>query len=98
MRTADKAFINDQTSKAVEENVCRPRKKEAAGSDHSDENTLLQICRLAEENASEYWWVGGGVFKFEDSEEMCMHFGQQILDVLLNDVVGELALMHKSRI
>ncbi|XP_019186216.1 PREDICTED: uncharacterized protein LOC109180948 isoform X2 [Ipomoea nil] len=98
MRTADKAFIiNDQAPKTVEENVCRARKQETTAG--SDEKTLLEICRLAEENASEYWWVGGGgVLRFDDSEEICMHFGQQILDVLLNDVVGELVLMHKSRI
>nr|GMD44948.1 uncharacterized protein LOC109180948 isoform X1 [Ipomoea batatas] len=96
MRTADKAFIiNDQAPKTAEENVCRARKQqETAG---SDEKTLLEICRLAEEDASEYWWVGGGGgLQLEDSEEICMHFGQQILDVLLNDVVGELVLMHKK--
>ncbi|CAH9103355.1 unnamed protein product [Cuscuta europaea] len=87
-RKADKAFITDKASKATEGNVSGPRKKDVC--DGSSENGLEEIYRLAADFAAEFWWICGGIFKFKDLEEFCMHFSKQILDVLLDDVVFEL--------
>ncbi|CAH9105261.1 unnamed protein product [Cuscuta epithymum] len=96
-RKADKAFITDKASKATEGNVSGPRKKDFC--DGSSENGVEEIYRLAADFAAEFWWICGGIFKFKDLEEFCMHFSKQILDVLLDDVVFELKYLTivKSR-
>ncbi|KAA8517785.1 hypothetical protein F0562_015254 [Nyssa sinensis] len=51
---------------------------------------LCEICRLTEEDMKESNWVTPKVLKFEDFEEICMEFGQQILELLVKQVVDEL--------
>ncbi|XP_075078904.1 uncharacterized protein LOC107781413 isoform X2 [Nicotiana tabacum] len=51
---------------------------------------LGEICRLTEEELNESYWVAtrtGGDFNFED---LCLHFGQEIFELLLDQVVHEL--------
>ncbi|CAK9133838.1 unnamed protein product [Ilex paraguariensis] len=55
---------------------------------------LRQMCILTEEDLKESNWVAGEVSKFEDIEEICLHFGQQILEQLLTQVVHELVMLH----
>ncbi|OIT01401.1 PREDICTED: uncharacterized protein LOC109230622 [Nicotiana attenuata] len=52
---------------------------------------LGEICRLTEEELNESYWDvatrAGGDFNFED---LCLHFGQEILELLLDQIVYEL--------
>ncbi|PIN17575.1 hypothetical protein CDL12_09756 [Handroanthus impetiginosus] len=52
-----------------------------------------EICRLTEEDFKENWFYGM-VVKFEDFEDMCQQFGQEILEVLLKQFVDELVLPY----
>ncbi|PIN18076.1 hypothetical protein CDL12_09271 [Handroanthus impetiginosus] len=52
-----------------------------------------EICRLTEEDFKENWFCGM-VVKFEDFEDMCQQFGQEILEVLLKQFVDELVLLY----
>ncbi|VFQ84342.1 unnamed protein product [Cuscuta campestris] len=88
--------VNDKAPKAGEGKVvCRGREEEEECGG-SGEKGLEEICRLAEECAAELWWTCGGVFKVKDWEEICVQFGRQIMDALIDDVVLELALMPIS--
>ncbi|XP_016437561.1 uncharacterized protein LOC107763589 [Nicotiana tabacum] len=56
---------------------------------------LGEICRLTEEELNESYRVAtrnSGNFKFEDFEDLCLNFGQEILELLLDQVVHELLL------
>ncbi|VFQ71201.1 unnamed protein product [Cuscuta campestris] len=89
--------VNDKAPKAGEGKVvCRGRKEEEEECGGSGEKWFEEICRLAEECAAELWWTCGGVFKVKDWEGICVQFGKQILDALIDDVVLELALMPIS--
>ncbi|KAI3447790.1 hypothetical protein Pfo_004455 [Paulownia fortunei] len=52
-----------------------------------------EICRVTEEDVKENW-MHGLVLKFEDFEEICRQFGQEILEVLLKQFVDELVLLY----
>ncbi|KAL0336755.1 UNVERIFIED_CONTAM: hypothetical protein Scaly_1950600 [Sesamum calycinum] len=53
------------------------------------------ICRLTDENVKENW-MHGVMLKFEDFEEICQQFGQEILELLLEQLVDELLLLYSS--
>lgn len=57
---------------------------------------VQEICMLTEEDVKENW-IHGMVLKFEDFEEICQQFGQEILEVLLKQVVDELVLHFGTR-
>lgn len=67
---------------------CNNRDKE-----HYSE-VLRKLCRLTEEDVKESRWVMKSTFDSECLEEMFTEFGQQILDLLLCQVVEELAESH----
>ncbi|KAL7133971.1 hypothetical protein ABFS83_12G174700 [Erythranthe nasuta] len=50
-----------------------------------------EICRLADEDVKENNWM------FDDFEDMCHHFGQEILQVLLQQFVDELVILYQTR-
>ncbi|KAL2557957.1 uncharacterized protein Fot_02696 [Forsythia ovata] len=52
-----------------------------------------KICNLTEDDLKESCWVSS--LKFEDFEEICVHYGQLIFELLLNQVVDELVLLHR---
>lgn len=56
-----------------------------------------EICRVADEDVKENW-TDRIVFKFEDLEDICHQFGQEILGVLLKQFVDELVLLHHHEI
>lgn len=47
-----------------------------------------EICMLTEESVSENW-IYGMELKFENFEEICHEFGQEILELLLKQLVDE---------
>lgn len=50
-----------------------------------------KLFRLTENDIRKSTWIGKNFLRFEGFEEaVCIEFEQQILDVLLNQVVGEL--------
>ncbi|KAK1562303.1 hypothetical protein Q3G72_009817 [Acer saccharum] len=51
---------------------------------------VTKLCRFTEEAIMQSNWVPKKVLSFEDSEEICMEFGEQILATLLQQVVEEL--------
>ncbi|KAK4342740.1 hypothetical protein RND71_038556 [Anisodus tanguticus] len=56
---------------------------------------LGEIYRLAEEGLNESHWIStrtGENFRFEDFEELCQQFGQEVLELLLDQVVHELLI------
>lgn len=67
---------------------CNNRSKE-----HYSE-VLRKLCRLTEEDVKESRWVMKNTFDSECLEEMFTEFGQHILDLLLCQVVEELAEFH----
>ncbi|KAL7169630.1 hypothetical protein ACSBR2_034631 [Camellia fascicularis] len=58
---------------------------------------LTEILRLTEKGIEETHWVNEKVIEFEDVEEICTVFGQQILDLLFHQVVDELVLCNMNR-
>ncbi|EYU26673.1 hypothetical protein ABFS82_12G175100 [Erythranthe guttata] len=54
-----------------------------------------EICRLADEDVNENW-MDGCKLEFEDFEDMCQHFGQEILQVLLQQFVDELVMHYQT--
>ncbi|KAI7996242.1 hypothetical protein LOK49_LG10G02310 [Camellia lanceoleosa] len=58
---------------------------------------LTEILRLTEKGIEETHWVNEKVTEFEDAEEICTVFGQQILDLLFDQVVDELVLCNMNR-
>ncbi|CAL5420346.1 unnamed protein product [Camellia sinensis] len=58
---------------------------------------LTEILRLTEKGIEETRWVNEKVIEFEDVEEICTVFGQQILDLLFHQVVDELVLCNMNR-
>ncbi|KAL2541484.1 ALC-interacting protein 1 [Abeliophyllum distichum] len=52
-----------------------------------------KICNLTEDDLKESCWATS--LKFEDFEEICVHYGQLIFELLLNQVVDELVLLHR---
>lgn len=58
---------------------------------------LEKICNLTEDDLKKSCWVPDQVLKFEDLEEICFHYGQQIFELLLNQVVDELVLLQLHR-
>ncbi|XP_022889520.1 uncharacterized protein LOC111405061 [Olea europaea var. sylvestris] len=58
---------------------------------------LEKICNLTEYDLKKSCWVPDQVLKFEDLEEICFHYGQQIFELLLNQVVDELVLLQLHR-
>ncbi|THF95646.1 uncharacterized protein LOC114318487 [Camellia sinensis] len=59
---------------------------------------LTQILRLTEKGIEETHWVNEKVIEFEDIEEICTVFGQQILDFLFHQVVDELVLCNMNKL
>ncbi|CAI9768384.1 unnamed protein product [Fraxinus pennsylvanica] len=55
------------------------------------------VYNLTEDDLKESCWVPSRVLKFEDFEEICVHHGQQIFELLLNQVVDELVLLHRRK-
>ncbi|XP_057801248.1 uncharacterized protein LOC131016546 [Salvia miltiorrhiza] len=55
-----------------------------------------EICMLTEESARENW-IYGMELNFENLEEMCRQFGQEILEILLAQFVDELVLYFGKR-
>lgn len=56
---------------------------------------LGEICRLTEEELNESDWIAtrtGESFKVEDFEELCRQFGQEVLELLVDQVVHELLI------
>ncbi|KAK3212315.1 hypothetical protein Dsin_017021 [Dipteronia sinensis] len=51
---------------------------------------VTKLCRFTEEAIMQSNWVPKKVINFQDSEEICMEFGEQILATLLQQVVEEL--------
>ncbi|KAK3019021.1 hypothetical protein RJ639_003629 [Escallonia herrerae] len=51
---------------------------------------LVLVRRLTEKETNGSDWIGKGVMRFDEFEEICFHFGQQIFDLLLNQVLDEL--------
>ncbi|KAK2656576.1 hypothetical protein Ddye_009628 [Dipteronia dyeriana] len=51
---------------------------------------VTKLCRFTEEAIMQSNWVPKKVLNFEDSEEICMEIGEQILATLLQQVVEEL--------
>ncbi|KAL0344454.1 UNVERIFIED_CONTAM: hypothetical protein Sradi_4276700 [Sesamum radiatum] len=54
-----------------------------------------EICRLTDDNVKENW-MHGVMLKFEDFEEICQQFEQEILELLLEQLVDELLLLYSS--
>ncbi|KAK3018044.1 hypothetical protein RJ639_004534 [Escallonia herrerae] len=57
---------------------------------------LVLVRRLTEKETNGSDWIGKGVMKFDEFEEICLHFGQQILDLLLNQE-GTMERQNKAR-
>ncbi|KDP24438.1 hypothetical protein JCGZ_25002 [Jatropha curcas] len=55
---------------------------------------VRELCKLTEEDMKESKWVSENVLQLESFEEMCLDFGQQILDVLVKQLVEELVGFH----
>ncbi|XP_059305360.1 uncharacterized protein LOC132056973 isoform X1 [Lycium ferocissimum] len=56
---------------------------------------LGEICRLTEEELNESHWIAtttGENFKIEDFEELCEQIGQEVLELLLDQIVHELLI------
>ncbi|KAK4432275.1 hypothetical protein Salat_0989600 [Sesamum alatum] len=53
------------------------------------------ICGLTEDDVKENW-MHGVMLKFEDFEEICQQFGQEILQLLLEQLVDELLQLYSS--
>ncbi|KAL0426239.1 UNVERIFIED_CONTAM: hypothetical protein Slati_2798700 [Sesamum latifolium] len=53
------------------------------------------ICRLTDDNLKENW-MHGVMLRFEDFEEICQQFGQEILELLLEQLVDELLLLYST--
>ena len=51
-------------------------------------------CKLTEEDIKFSNWISKKVFTFEDFEEICAEFGEQILDLMLHQVADELVRFH----
>ncbi|CAI9774801.1 unnamed protein product [Fraxinus pennsylvanica] len=58
---------------------------------------LEKISNLTADDLEKSCWVPNQVLKFEDFEEICFHYGQQIFELLLNQVVDELVLLQLHR-
>lgn len=60
---------------------------------------LEKICNLTADDLKKSCccWVPNQVLKFEDFEEICFHYGQEIFELLLNQVVDELVLLQLHR-
>ncbi|XP_011077545.1 uncharacterized protein LOC105161533 [Sesamum indicum] len=52
-----------------------------------------EICSPTDDNVKENW-MHGVMMKFEDFEEICQQFGQEILELLLEQLVDELLLLY----
>ncbi|KAK2980014.1 hypothetical protein RJ640_020040 [Escallonia rubra] len=57
---------------------------------------LVLVRRLTEKETNGSDWIGKGVMRFDEFEEICLHFGQQILDLLLNQE-GTMERQNKAR-
>ncbi|XP_057497681.1 uncharacterized protein LOC130782401 [Actinidia eriantha] len=64
---------------------CKPKKTKEDSCE-----VVCEIFRLTEKETRESNWMGETVICFEDVEEICTQFGQQILDSLFHQVVDEL--------
>lgn len=73
-------------------------KKMKGGSEERCYSTRMveEICRVTEEDVKENWECRM-VLGFQDFEEICHMFGQEILHVLLKQLVQELVLFHGTR-
>ncbi|KAL6528605.1 hypothetical protein OROMI_029250 [Orobanche minor] len=78
------------------------KKKKKERKDHKNEEschykrtTIEIICGLSEEGVNENWNIythHESVLKFDDFEEMCREFGQEIFEALLTQIVDELIM------
>ncbi|KAH6798364.1 hypothetical protein C2S51_034848 [Perilla frutescens var. frutescens] len=71
---------NGRKSTKIDENFCNKKMVE-------------EICLVSEEDiVRENYWINGMELKFDDFEEICQLFGQEILQVLLKQFVDDLVL------
>ena len=80
--------VADDTSlviRAKRNRDCKPKKTKEDSCE-----VVCEIFRLTEKETRESNWMGETVTCFEDVEEICTQFGQQILDSLFHQVVDEL--------
>ncbi|KAJ0028719.1 hypothetical protein Pint_34860 [Pistacia integerrima] len=59
---------------------------------------VAKLCRITEESIMQSNWMPKKELNFEDFEEICMQFGQHILDTLLQQVVDEFAGFNTENI
>ncbi|KAF5940971.1 hypothetical protein HYC85_022138 [Camellia sinensis] len=76
----------------------RDGKAKKTGETQYYDGMLTEILRLTEKGIEETRWVNEKVIEFEDVEEICTVFGQQILDLLFHQVVDELVLCNMNRL
>ncbi|XP_057512208.1 uncharacterized protein LOC130794340 [Actinidia eriantha] len=77
---------NDVLTRAKRNRECKPKKSQEV--DYCE--VVCEIFRLTEKETRESNWMGERMICFEDVEEICTEFGQQILDSLFHQVVDEL--------
>ncbi|KAH6806861.1 hypothetical protein C2S51_027969 [Perilla frutescens var. frutescens] len=71
---------NERKLTKIDENFCNKKMVE-------------EICLVSEEDiVRENYWINGMELKFDDFEEICQLFGQEILQVLLKQFVDDLVL------